>query len=76
MTKSSTNKLFTPYKEPERDIRSLKRHFKTLSLDELRLPDFNLLSDQEYSEEEEAEAYRNHGAIHEQDPNGLWIGSR
>ncbi|GKD03151.1 hypothetical protein Tco_1178125, partial [Tanacetum coccineum] len=33
-----------------------KRHFKSLSLDELRSPDFNLLSDQEYSEEEEAEA--------------------
>ncbi|GJR83557.1 hypothetical protein Tco_0154342 [Tanacetum coccineum] len=33
-----------------------KRHFKTLSLDELRSADFNLLSDQEYSEEEEAEA--------------------
>ncbi|GJV26545.1 putative reverse transcriptase domain-containing protein [Tanacetum coccineum] len=33
------------------------RHFKTLSLDELRSPDFNLLSDQEYpEEEEEAEA--------------------
>ncbi|GJW94438.1 hypothetical protein Tco_0174110, partial [Tanacetum coccineum] len=32
------------------------RHFKTLSLDELRSPDFNLLSDQEYSEEEEEEA--------------------
>ncbi|GJV56086.1 reverse transcriptase domain-containing protein [Tanacetum coccineum] len=30
------------------------RHFKTLSLDELRSPDFNLLSDQEYSEEEVA----------------------
>ncbi|GJY31204.1 hypothetical protein Tco_0414699 [Tanacetum coccineum] len=28
----------------------------TLSLDELRSPDFNLLSDQEYSKEEEAEA--------------------
>ncbi|GJS04813.1 retrovirus-related pol polyprotein from transposon TNT 1-94 [Tanacetum coccineum] len=34
----------------------MRRHFKTLSLDELRSPDFNLLSDQEYSEEEEAEA--------------------
>ncbi|GKD45033.1 hypothetical protein Tco_1269678, partial [Tanacetum coccineum] len=32
------------------------RHFKSLSLDELRSPDFNLFSDQEYSEEEEAEA--------------------
>ncbi|GJX47993.1 hypothetical protein Tco_0273183, partial [Tanacetum coccineum] len=31
------------------------RHFKTLSLDELRSPDFNLFSDQEYSEEEEVE---------------------
>ncbi|GJW27252.1 hypothetical protein Tco_0041063 [Tanacetum coccineum] len=31
------------------------RHFKTLHLDELRSPDFNLFSDQEYSEEEVAE---------------------
>ncbi|GJZ68448.1 hypothetical protein Tco_0631688 [Tanacetum coccineum] len=52
MTRSSTSKLFTPYKEPEREIRSSKRHFKTLSLDELRSPDFNLFFDQEYSEEE------------------------
>ncbi|GJR97668.1 hypothetical protein Tco_0269842 [Tanacetum coccineum] len=56
MTRSSMNEPFTPYKEPEREFRSSRRHFKTLSLDELRLPDFNLLSDQEYSEEEEAEA--------------------
>ncbi|GJY24750.1 reverse transcriptase domain-containing protein [Tanacetum coccineum] len=55
MTRSSANKLFTPYKQPEREFRSSRRHFKTLSLDELRLPDFNLLSDQEYSEEEVAE---------------------
>ncbi|GJT36935.1 zinc finger, CCHC-type containing protein [Tanacetum coccineum] len=55
MTRSSTNELFTPYKEPEREFRSSRRHFKTLSLDELRSPDFNLLSDQEYSEEEVAE---------------------
>ncbi|GJY24226.1 hypothetical protein Tco_0397884, partial [Tanacetum coccineum] len=41
-----------------RRIQSLDtpRHFKSLSLDELRSPDFNLFSDQEYSEEEEAEA--------------------
>ncbi|GJW50448.1 retrovirus-related pol polyprotein from transposon TNT 1-94 [Tanacetum coccineum] len=32
-----------------------RRHFKTLSLDELRSPDFNSFSDQEYSEEEVAE---------------------
>ncbi|GJR48215.1 reverse transcriptase domain-containing protein [Tanacetum coccineum] len=56
MTRSSTNELFTPYKEPEREFRSSRRHFKTLSRDELRSPDFNLLSDQEYSEEEEDEA--------------------
>nr|GEX49122.1 reverse transcriptase domain-containing protein [Tanacetum cinerariifolium] len=31
-----------------------KKYFKTLSLDELRSPDFNLFSDQEYSEEEVA----------------------
>ncbi|GJS55580.1 reverse transcriptase domain-containing protein [Tanacetum coccineum] len=52
MTRSSTNELFTPYKEPEREFRSSRRHFKTLSLDELRSSDFNLLSDQEYSKEE------------------------
>ncbi|GJY74137.1 reverse transcriptase domain-containing protein [Tanacetum coccineum] len=52
MTRSSTKELFTPYKEPEREFRSSRRHFKTLSLDELRSSDFNLLSDQEYSKEE------------------------
>ncbi|GKC08625.1 hypothetical protein Tco_1000235 [Tanacetum coccineum] len=55
MTRSSTNKLFTPYKDLEREFRSSRRHFKTLSLDGLRSPDFNLLSNQEYSEEEEEE---------------------
>ncbi|GJU77938.1 retrovirus-related pol polyprotein from transposon TNT 1-94 [Tanacetum coccineum] len=54
MTRSSSNELFTPYKEPEREFQSSRRHFKTLSLDELRSPDFKLLSDQEYSEEEVA----------------------
>ncbi|GJV17822.1 protein CHUP1, chloroplastic [Tanacetum coccineum] len=34
---------------------NMPKHFKTLSLDELRSPDFNLFSDQEYSEEEVAE---------------------
>ncbi|GJY53301.1 hypothetical protein Tco_0444965 [Tanacetum coccineum] len=56
MTRSSTNELFTPYKEPEQEFRSSRRHFKSLSLDELRSPDFNLFSDQEYSEEEKVEA--------------------
>ncbi|GJW93252.1 hypothetical protein Tco_0172924 [Tanacetum coccineum] len=55
MTRSSTSELFTPYKEPKREFRSSRRHFKTLSLDELRSPDYNLFSDQEYSEEEVAE---------------------
>ncbi|GJV79508.1 hypothetical protein Tco_1515378 [Tanacetum coccineum] len=55
MTRSSTSELFTPYKEAEREFRSSRRHFKTLSLDKLRSPDFNLFFDQEYSEEEVAE---------------------
>ncbi|GJW67940.1 hypothetical protein Tco_0122364 [Tanacetum coccineum] len=54
MTRSSANELFTPYKEPEREFQSSKRHFKTLSLDELRSPNFNLLSDQKYSDKEVA----------------------
>ncbi|GKC53983.1 retrovirus-related pol polyprotein from transposon TNT 1-94, partial [Tanacetum coccineum] len=52
MTRSSTSELFAPYKEPERGFRSSRKHFKTLSLDELRSPDFNLFSDQEDSKEE------------------------
>ncbi|GJT68760.1 hypothetical protein Tco_1020240 [Tanacetum coccineum] len=56
MTRSSNNELFTPYEEPEREFRSSRRHFKSLSLDELRSPNFNLFFDQEYSEEEEAKA--------------------
>ncbi|GJT55792.1 mitochondrial proton/calcium exchanger protein-like protein isoform X1 [Tanacetum coccineum] len=55
MTRSSTSELFTPYKEPEREFQSSRRHFKTLSLNESRSPDFNLFSDQEDSEEEEVE---------------------
>ncbi|GJS19176.1 retrovirus-related pol polyprotein from transposon TNT 1-94 [Tanacetum coccineum] len=39
----------------EAEPKSSRRHFKTLSLDELRSPDLNLLSDQEYSEEEVTE---------------------
>ncbi|GKD99652.1 hypothetical protein Tco_1387636 [Tanacetum coccineum] len=54
MTRSSTRELFTPYKEPEREFRSSRRHFKILSLDDLRSPDFNLFSNQEYSEKEVA----------------------
>ncbi|GJW46157.1 hypothetical protein Tco_0077803 [Tanacetum coccineum] len=55
MTRSLTRELFTPYEEPEWEFRSSRRHFKTLSLNELRSPDFILFSDQECSEEEEAE---------------------
>ncbi|GJS05851.1 hypothetical protein Tco_0362647 [Tanacetum coccineum] len=58
---------FTLYKEPEREFRSSRRHFTILSLDELRSPDFNLLSDQEYLEEEVAETMTNtfSGSDHE-----------
>ncbi|GJU32955.1 hypothetical protein Tco_1176544 [Tanacetum coccineum] len=47
MTRSSTKELFTPFKDPEREFRSSRKHFKTLSLDESRSPDFDLFSDQE-----------------------------
>ncbi|GJV36687.1 hypothetical protein Tco_1409164, partial [Tanacetum coccineum] len=54
--KKLTKELFMPLKEPEREFRSSRKHFKTLSLDESRSPDFDLFSDQEeYSEEEVAE---------------------
>ncbi|GKD94599.1 hypothetical protein Tco_1374436, partial [Tanacetum coccineum] len=56
ITRSSTKELFTPFKEPEREFQSSRKHFKTLSLDESRSPDFDLFSNQEeYSEEEVAE---------------------
>ncbi|GJX36582.1 hypothetical protein Tco_0248139 [Tanacetum coccineum] len=56
MKRSLTKELFTPFKDPEREFQLSRKHFKTLSLDESRLPDFILFSDQEeYSEEEVAE---------------------
>ncbi|GJT78167.1 hypothetical protein Tco_1044892 [Tanacetum coccineum] len=55
-TRSSTKEIFTPFKDPEREFRSSRKHFKTLSLDESSSPNFDLFSDQEeYSEEEVAE---------------------
>ncbi|GJR34892.1 putative ribonuclease H-like domain-containing protein [Tanacetum coccineum] len=45
----------TPFNDPKREFRSSRKHFKTLSLDESRSPDFYIFSDQEeYSEEEVA----------------------
>ncbi|GJY80197.1 putative reverse transcriptase domain-containing protein [Tanacetum coccineum] len=56
MTRSLTKELFTPFKEPEQEFRSYRKLLKTLSLDELRSPEFNLFFDlEEYSEEEVAE---------------------
>ncbi|GJZ84225.1 hypothetical protein Tco_0649564 [Tanacetum coccineum] len=56
MTRSSTKELLTPFKEPEREFRSSRNLFKTLSLDESRLPEYNLFSDlEENSKEEVAE---------------------
>ncbi|GKE41164.1 hypothetical protein Tco_1464569 [Tanacetum coccineum] len=56
MKRGLTKELFTPFKDPEREFRSSRKHFKTLSLDESRSPDFDLFYDQEeYSEEEVAE---------------------
>ncbi|GJV28205.1 hypothetical protein Tco_1384653 [Tanacetum coccineum] len=53
MTRSSTKELFTPFKDPEREFHSPRKHFKTLSLDESRSPEFDLFSDQEENSEEE-----------------------
>ncbi|GKF57187.1 hypothetical protein Tco_0170724, partial [Tanacetum coccineum] len=56
MTRSSIKKLFTPFKDPEREFRLSGKLLKTLSLDESRSPEFNLFSDlEEYSKEEVAE---------------------
>ncbi|GJZ62412.1 hypothetical protein Tco_0618549 [Tanacetum coccineum] len=56
MTRSSTKELFMPFKDPEREFRSSRKLFKTLSLDESRSPEFNLFSDlEEYSKDEVAE---------------------
>ncbi|GJZ13757.1 hypothetical protein Tco_0548987 [Tanacetum coccineum] len=56
MTRSSTKELFTPFKNPEREFRSSRKLFKTLSLDESSSPEFDLFSDLvEHSEEEVAE---------------------
>ncbi|GJX48870.1 DNA-directed DNA polymerase [Tanacetum coccineum] len=55
ITRSSTNKLFSPFENPEREFRSSRRLFKTLSLDESRTPRLNLFSDlEDYSGEEVA----------------------
>ncbi|GJU60489.1 hypothetical protein Tco_1238255 [Tanacetum coccineum] len=52
MTRSSTKELLTPFKDPEREFRSSMKLFKTLSLDESRLP-LDLFSDLEENSEEE-----------------------
>ncbi|GJT85478.1 hypothetical protein Tco_1067195 [Tanacetum coccineum] len=53
MTRSSTKKLLTPFKDPEREFRSSRKLFKTLSLDESRSPEYNLFSDLEENSEKE-----------------------
>ncbi|GKD94615.1 retrovirus-related pol polyprotein from transposon TNT 1-94, partial [Tanacetum coccineum] len=53
MTKSLTKELCTPFENPERECLSSRKLFKTPSLDESSLPEFNLFSDlEEYSKEE------------------------
>ncbi|GJT06171.1 hypothetical protein Tco_0840633 [Tanacetum coccineum] len=58
MTKSSTNELFTPYKGTERGFDHLG-DTQTLSLDELRSPDFILFLTKNNSEEEEVILFYN-----------------
>ncbi|GJU13591.1 hypothetical protein Tco_1135987 [Tanacetum coccineum] len=56
MRRSLTKELFTPFKDPERELRSSRKHLKTLSLDESRSPEFDLFYElEENSEEEVAE---------------------
>ncbi|GKC74304.1 hypothetical protein Tco_1120187 [Tanacetum coccineum] len=45
MTRSSNKELVTPYKEPERVLRSARKLFKTTSLDYLSSLEFDLFSD-------------------------------
>ncbi|GKG22728.1 hypothetical protein Tco_0388031, partial [Tanacetum coccineum] len=47
------NELLTPFKEPQREFHSSRKLFKTLSLDKLRSPSFDLLSDLDESFKEE-----------------------
>nr|GEU47227.1 hypothetical protein [Tanacetum cinerariifolium] len=51
MTMISTKELFTPFKDPEQEFCSSRKLFKTLSLDELRSPKFNLFFDLEENSE-------------------------
>nr|GEY43409.1 hypothetical protein [Tanacetum cinerariifolium] len=56
MTRSSTKELFTPFKNPEREFRSSKKLFRTLSLDKSSSLEFDLFSKlEEHSEEEVVE---------------------
>ncbi|GKB24273.1 hypothetical protein Tco_0863674, partial [Tanacetum coccineum] len=55
ITVLTSNTLYPSRKirRSEREFRSSRKHFKTLSLDESRSPDFDLFSDQEEHSEEE-----------------------
>ncbi|GJY23333.1 hypothetical protein Tco_0396991 [Tanacetum coccineum] len=53
MIRSSTKELLKPFKEPEREFRSSRKLFKTLSLDESRSLEYNLFSDVEENSKEE-----------------------
>ncbi|GKA61891.1 hypothetical protein Tco_0761410 [Tanacetum coccineum] len=56
MTRSLKKELFTPFENPEREFLSSRKLFKTPSLDESSLPEFDLFSNlDEHSEEEVAE---------------------
>ncbi|GJR22774.1 retrovirus-related pol polyprotein from transposon TNT 1-94 [Tanacetum coccineum] len=42
MARSFTKELLTPFKDPKQEFRSSRKLFKTLSLDDLRSPEYNL----------------------------------
>nr|GEX70208.1 hypothetical protein [Tanacetum cinerariifolium] len=53
MTRSSTEELFTPFKNPKQEFRSFRKLFKTHILDESSSPEFDLFSNLEAHSEEE-----------------------
>ncbi|GJW95553.1 retrovirus-related pol polyprotein from transposon TNT 1-94 [Tanacetum coccineum] len=69
MTRSSTKELFTPFENPKQEFRSSRKLFKTLSLDELSSPKFNLFSRSKRTFRGRScrNNDRNHGRVHVQD---------
>ncbi|GJR12710.1 hypothetical protein Tco_0795362 [Tanacetum coccineum] len=79
MTRSSTKKLFTPFKEPDGVFHSTRKLLKKTSLDYLSSSEFDLFSDHENQSKEEIEANRDNSEV-KWDPNNIefenWLASK